>query len=205
MPNFSNNVLWILVLVTILIFALICLIARVIRDKMLDKILDLLNNRHFAEFDDFMERKTVKLFFDPFNIDYIKLNSYFLRNDDKKIDEIFRRLDEVRISSHQRDEVELEAFNYYLSKNNIERIDHYYNKIQSSKSNKLKKQIDRLYSIYVKKEAKYLNELIEETNKMDDKYKSANELLIAAIYGNIGNKKEQKTYERLAEFHLRRS
>ena len=205
MPNFSNNVLWILVLVTILIFALICLIARVIRDKMLDKILDLLNNRHFAEFDDFMERKTVKLFFDPFNIDYIKLNSYFLRNDDKKIDEIFRRLDEVRISSHQRDEVELEAFNYYLSKNNIERIDHYYNKIQSSKSNKLKKQIDRLYSIYVKKEAKYLNELIEETNKMDDKYKSANELLIAAIYGNIGNKKEQKTYERLAEFHLRQS
>ena len=71
-----------------------------------------------------------------------------------------------------------------------------------SSSNKMKKEVHRLYDIYVEKGSKYLDELIEETAALDERYKSSNELLISAIYGNLKNTEKEREYRELAERHL---
>ena len=47
-----------------------------------------------------------------------------------------------------------------------------------------------------------MDELIEETAALDERYKSSNELLISAIYGNLKNTEKEREYRELAERHL---
>ena len=188
---------------TILVFLLITVVSKVIREIELNQMLDLLNAKKYDEFDKLVESKLVKVVFDPFNIDYIKLNSYMLRNDESLIDKGFKRFDEVRLNKRQKDDVEMKAFSYYLSKGNNLKATEYYNRINDSQTNKMKKEVDRLYSIYIKKESRYLEELLREVEQIDEKYRSADELLIAAIYSNLGDKKKEKEYRDLAESHMK--
>ena len=97
----------------------------------------------------------------------------------------------------------MKAFSYYLSKGNNLKATEYYNRINDSQTNKMKKEVDRLYSIYIKKESRYLEELLREVEQIDEKYRSADELLIAAIYSNLGDKKKEKEYRDLAESHMK--
>lgn len=201
--NIQSSTAIIVIGATILVFLLITVVAKVIREIKLNQMLDLLNAKKYDEFDKLVENKLVKVVFDPFNIDYIKLNSYMLRNDESLIDKGFKRFDEVRLNKRQKDDVEMKAFSYYLSKGNNLKATEYYNRINDSQTNKMKKEVDRLYSIYIKKESRYLEELLKEVEQIDEKYRSADELLIAAIYSNLGDKKKEKEYRDLAESHMK--
>lgn len=201
--NIQSSTAIIVIGATILVFLLITVVSKVIREIELNQMLDLLNAKKYDEFDKLVESKLVKVVFDPFNIDYIKLNSYMLRNDESLIDKGFKRFDEVRLNKRQKDDVEMKAFSYYLSKGNNLKATEYYNRINDSQTNKMKKEVDRLYSIYIKKESRYLEELLREVEQIDEKYRSADELLIAAIYSNLGDKKKEKEYRDLAESHMK--
>lgn len=201
--NIQSSTAIIVIGATILVFLLITVVAKVIREIKLNQMLDLLNAKKYDEFDKLVENKLVKVVFDPFNIDYIKLNSYMLRNDESLIDKGFKRFDKVRLNKRQKDDVEMKAFSYYLSKGNNLKATEYYNRINDSQTNKMKKEVDRLYSIYIKKESRYLEELLREVEQIDEKYRSADELLIAAIYSNLGDKKKEKEYRDLAESHMK--
>lgn len=161
----------------------------------------LLNDKRFSEFDQMMEKKIIKIVFNPFNIDFIKLNSYLIRKDTNKIDNAFSHFDSVRLSSKQRDEVDLKAFNYYLC-NDEKKAKKYYQNIQKSKTNPMKQDVERLYDIYIRKSDRYLQTLLKETETLEDQYKSANELLISEIYKNLGDINKQLEYKELAEKHL---
>ena len=201
--NIQSSTAIIVIGATILVFLLITVVSKVIREIELNQMLDLLNAKKYDEFDKLVESKLVKVVFDPFNIDYIKLNSYMLRNDESLIDKGFKRFDEVRLNKRQKDDVEMKAFSYYLSKGNNLKATEYYNRINDSQTNKMKKEVDRLYSIYIKKESRYLEELLREVEQIDEKYRSADELLIAAMYSNLGDKKKEKEYRDLAESHMK--
>ena len=116
--NIQSSTAIIVIGATILVFLLITVVSKVIREIELNQMLDLLNAKKYDEFDKLVESKLVKVVFDPFNIDYIKLNSYMLRNDESLIDKGFKRFDEVRLNKRQKDDVEMKAFSYYLSKGN---------------------------------------------------------------------------------------
>ncbi|WP_279138726.1 hypothetical protein [Faecalicoccus pleomorphus] len=167
----------------------------------LNQMIILLQNHRFSEFDQMMEKKIIKIVFNPFNIDFIKLNSYLIRDDSKRIDDAFANFDSVRLSSKQRDEIDLKAFNYYLFIDE-KKAKKYYQNIENSKTNKMKKDVERLYDIYILKSSRYLQTLLDETEKLEDKYKSANELLISEIYKNLGDTDKHKMYKELAERHL---
>ncbi len=198
-----DNKFLILVVASLLIYAVIVVISMVVRNKKLDQMVALLNEKRFDEFDKLVDSKIVKWVFDPFNIDYVKLNSYMIRGNKKLIDKQFEVFENKRIKKHQRDDVDLKAFNYYLQEGESKKTKKYYDRIQASSSNEMKKYVDRLYSVYELKESKYLNELLDEIETLEDKYKSADELLVSAIYGNMGNKKKEKEYRELAESHLK--
>lgn len=201
LSDFNNNHFITLILICFGTYVLIMIISKSIRDYKLNQMIALLHEHKFSEFDQLMEKKIVKIVFNSFNIDFIKLNSYLIRKDSKKIDHAFSDFDSVRLSSKQRDEVDLKAFNYYLF-NDEQKTKKYYQNIKNSKTNMMKKDVERLYDVYILKSDRYLQDLLDETEILEDKYKSANELLISEIYKNLGNFNKQNLYKELAEKHL---
>ena len=202
MTGFQSNLMLYIVIGCLIVCIGINIIVKVIRNRKLHQMVLLLNAKKFKEFDRLLESKLVKLIFDPFNIDYIRLNGYLYKQNKKEIDKAFSSFDHVRLTAKQKDDIDLKAFNYYLSENDIPKIEKYYHNIIHSESNKMKKEVKRLYDIYVNKGSKYLDELMAETNTLRGKYKASNELLISAIYANLGNKNKEKEYRNLAETHL---
>lgn len=199
--NFQSNYFMRLILICFGIYVLIIVVSKSIMNHKLNQMIILLQNHRFSEFDQMMEKKIIKIVFNPFNIDFIKLNSYLIRDDAKRIDDAFANFDSVRLSSKQRDEIDLKAFNYYLFIDE-KKAKKYYQNIENSKTNKMKKDVERLYDIYILKSSRYLQTLLDETEKLEDKYKSANELLISEIYKNLGDTDKHKMYKELAERHL---
>lgn len=199
--NFQSNYFMTLILICFGIYVLIIVVSKSIMNHKLNQMIILLQNHRFSEFDQMMEKKIIKIVFNPFNIDFIKLNSYLIRDDSKRIDDAFANFDSVRLSSKQRDEIDLKAFNYYLFIDE-KKAKKYYQNIENSKTNKMKKDVERLYDIYILKSFRYLQTLLDETEKLEDKYKSANELLISEIYKNLGDTDKHKMYKELAERHL---
>lgn len=199
--NFQSNYFMRLILICFGIYVLIIVVSKSIMNHKLNQMIILLQNHRFSEFDQMMEKKIIKIVFNPFNIDFIKLNSYLIRDDSKRIDDAFANFDSVRLSSKQRDEIDLKAFNYYLFIDE-KKAKKYYQNIENSKTNKMKKDVERLYDIYILKSSRYLQTLLDETEKLEDKYKSANELLISEIYKNLGDTDKHKMYKELAERHL---
>lgn len=199
--SFQSNFLIILILISFAIYIVLLIISKCIMNYKLNQMVTLLNDKRFSEFDQMMEKKIIKIVFNPFNIDFIKLNSYLIRKDTNKIDNAFSHFDSVRLSSKQRDEVDLKAFNYYLC-NDEKKAKKYYQNIQKSKTNPMKQDVERLYDIYIRKSDRYLQTLLKETETLEDQYKSANELLISEIYKNLGDINKQLEYKELAEKHL---
>lgn len=199
--NFQSNYFMTLILICFGIYVLIIVVSKSIMNHKLNQMIILLQNHRFSEFDQMMEKKIIKIVFNPFNIDFIKLNSYLIRDDSKRIDDAFANFDSVRLSSKQRDEIDLKAFNYYLFIDE-KKAKKYYQNIENSKTNKMKKDVERLYDIYILKSSRYLQTLLDETEKLEDKYKSVNELLISEIYKNLGDTDKHKMYKELAERHL---
>lgn len=199
--SFQSNFLIILILISFGIYIVLLIISKCIMNYKLNQMVTLLNDKRFSEFDQMMEKKIIKIVFNPFNIDFIKLNSYLIRKDTNKIDNAFSHFDSVRLSSKQRDEVDLKAFNYYLC-NDEKKAKKYYQNIQKSKTNPIKQDVERLYDIYIRKSDRYLQTLLKETETLEDQYKSANELLISEIYKNLGDINKQLEYKELAEKHL---
>lgn len=199
--NFQSNYFMRLILICFGIYVLIIVVSKSIMNHKLNQMIILLQNHRFSEFDQMIEKKIIKIVFNPFNIDFIKLNSYLIRDDSKRIDDAFANFDSVRLSSKQRDEIDLKAFNYYLFIDE-KKAKKYYQNIENSKTNKMKKDVERLYDIYILKSSRYLQTLLDETEKLEDKYKSANELLISEIYKNLGDTDKHKMYKELAERHL---
>ncbi len=192
----------IVIAVSILIVLGVTAISKAVQNFKLNQMIYLLNEKNFDAFDKVIDSRLVRLVFAPFNINYIKLNSFLVRNDKSKINEMFDAFESVHLNHKQRDEIDLKAFNYYLSVNDTSRCKKYLDMINYSKTNKMKKEANRLYSVYVEKDSKYLTELLEETKTVQDKYKGANELLISVIYGNLGNKQKEEEYLQMAENHL---
>lgn len=195
---------FVLLITSFIFFGVLTVATKIIRNQKLDKMLRLLSNKKFEEFDQLVERRLVRIVFDPFNLDYIKLNRYFLTQEKPEINKLFLKFEKTRLNYRQKDEIDLKAFNYYLSENDRIKTKKYYERIIHSDTNKMKKEVERLYNIYIEKGTKYLDDLLNETESLEDKYKSANELLISAIYRNIGNKEKEKEYQILAKKHLTR-
>lgn len=200
--NFQSDILFLLITGSFVVWLILAGTAKIIQNKKLNEMVALLNEKNFDEFDRLIDSRLVKLVFDPFNVDYIKLNGCIYKQDKKAIDNAFLRFDQVKLTALQRDDIDLKAFNYYLSEGNVAKVHKYYKNIKDSSSNKMKKEVHRLYDIYIEKGSKYLDELIEETAALDERYKSSNELLISAIYGNLKNTEKEREYRELAERHL---
>ena len=87
--NFQSDILFLLITGSFVVWLIIAGTAKIIQNKKLNEMVALLNEKNFDEFDRLMDSRLVKLVFDPFNVDYIKLNGCIYKQDKKAIDNAF--------------------------------------------------------------------------------------------------------------------
>ena len=68
---------------------------------------------------------------------------------------------------------------------------------------KMKQEAECIYDVYALKGYKYLDFLLEETEKLDDIYKGVNEFLISMMYKNKGDDTLSQKYNELSKKHMK--
>ena len=78
----------------------------------------------------------------------------------------------------------------------------YLDLINELPNDRMKAEANRVYNIYILKNDKYLKELLEELENMEDRQKGVNEYLISIIYKNKHDLENAKKYEELSKKHF---
>lgn len=148
-----------------------------------------------------LNNKIVRFVFLPFNVEYCRLNEALLANNKKMINKQFDILLEMKLNEHQKEDVYLNGFNYYLSEEDNKKIQKFYKLSRSLKNEDLKKSISISYNIFVEKGYDYLDEILQTYEQCEEKEKYINEYLLSVMYRNKGDCEKAKHFETLAKTH----
>lgn len=170
--------------------------ARTVVEK---NLMGLIINGRFAEFDSYIETKEVKKSIPSFNIEYIKMSAAIMQNDSKKIEKSLEKLKGMKMKEVQKSEVYLNGFNYYIDKNDAKRASEYKDLLLGSTKEESKiKYVNCLYDVKINKSSKYLEEMLNEIEN-EDNVAPTSHLLIAEMYKNIEDTKNEKKYRNMYE------
>ena len=109
-----------LVVLVILIVLLLAaeVMIKLLAKKYMDQMAECLYKKDLAAFDALTGKKLVQLTVPPFNFHYMRLQRYYMVNDEKNIEKIFEMFDQVKLNGQQKTEVLVNGFQYYLNKKN---------------------------------------------------------------------------------------
>ena len=77
------------------------------------RLQQLMAAKQWDEFDRLLDGKLTSMLYPRYNRDYLRLNSYLLREDHKRADEMFDLLLGLNLPKMQRVDLVIKAFNYY--------------------------------------------------------------------------------------------
>ncbi|MDF9825879.1 hypothetical protein M2475_002260 [Breznakia sp. PF5-3] len=190
----------ILTVITVGGFSLFTYIFKKLRFK---KILTLLQQQQYDEFDKIVDSWSSRYLFPHFNIEYLKLNSYILRGDESKIDKSFDTLFTIKMTMPQKQDVYMKAFNYYVGLENKHKTKELIEVIEGFDNEEMKKEARTIYDVFILKRSNYIEEMEANLKDQDDAEKGITEYLLSVQYENKGNRKKAEEYLELSKSHLR--
>ena len=179
-----------IVIIFIFIAIIIAIAFNLKKRSLYNQLVEYAASKHFKEFDELIDTKMSRFLFNPFSIDYLKLNKEILANDTKAIDKMFTSITGHRLNLKQKQEIYSKGFNYYIGIENYAKAKEFLDLVHTLNNAQMDREMDRIYDIYALKGYKYLDEILEETSEMPDTYKGVNEFLISLMYENKGDKKK---------------
>ena len=75
-----------LILVIVILTIISIVLPNYMRKKYQDQFIKLFSQQKFDELEQLLNKKSVRYFFMPFNIEYMRLNMAFVKGDEKEID-----------------------------------------------------------------------------------------------------------------------
>ncbi|MBR4462725.1 MAG: hypothetical protein IKS51_09120 [Erysipelotrichaceae bacterium] len=170
---------------------------RAFKNAVSNKLTRLLLNGEYEAFDKLADRFYTKYLVAPFNLDYIKMNSYLSRGDDRKVKEIFDHFENCRLNKAQRFAVYSNAFYYYLTLEDTQKCKKYYKLLkENADASQDTTMIDWLNDAYVENGTKYLDEILSRYENARDSVKPQLDALLARNYENKGDKKNANIYNK---------
>lgn len=167
----------------------------------LNKVSILFTKKDFKAIDALLDRKFVKFIFEPYNIEYLKLNEAMLSGSKKHINQQFEILSKMKLKEKQKEDVYLNAFNYYLSEEDDKNANKYYRLIKTLKNENLIKNVEISYDVFVNEGYKYIDDVLKEYSICPESEKFINEYLLSIMYKNKGDKQKFEYYDKLANEH----
>lgn len=190
-------------ILAIIITVGIQIIFRLLSNKEFNHIVEMLDIGEYEELDKRLNSFYYKLIFQPFNLEYMKLNSYILQNDDNKVHEQFVNFTKYRLNEAQKSEVFAKVCSYFVTNGNKEYAKEALDKIDTLKDEKIKSSSHMVYDTYINKGSKYLDDALKAIEETDGANRAMMQLLIAQMYKNKGDMAKAKEYESLGKDTLK--
>ena len=195
--------IWVMLLIVILLITVAYSLYRSsLTKKYTNQLGELLVNKDFKTFDSMVNDPKVKKAVYPFNLDYMKLNSYMLRGDRRKIDAGFETFQKVNLNRKQKETIAVEGFTYYMGIRDKEKAKYFLDLMNQSSTNKaILDTSNEYYGIVYEGKTDKLEEMLLETEALPEEEKSFNEYLISVMYRTLGDKKKAEEYEKRYKSH----
>lgn len=187
----------ILVVIAMIVEGIYQLNRRYKRGLIQNKLMQLLMNGSFKEFEEYADSFEVKTNVKPFNLEYIKMNAAIMQSDSNKLEKSFNKLLNMKMNDEQREEVYLNCFNHYIDKNDSKKARQFKELlIKNSRNSSLKTYVQRVYDVKIEHSFKYLDEMLNELSNKDIN-KATHYLLIAEMYKNKNDNEKAAEYYNL--------
>ena len=173
----------------------------VMRNKYSRDLSSALIDGNYEEFDKLTENRLVRFVVPLYNLDCMKLNRYQMVGDMDGINDMFKLFKSRNLSFQQKQEIYPMAFNHYLIQGNREECEYYKKELDRVGEDELKNTIQLEYDIFIDKKTDMLEDLLQETEELEEKDRGLNEFLIAQVYRNLGLKEEAEKYADLSQSH----
>ncbi|HPW53919.1 MAG TPA: hypothetical protein PK631_06050 [Erysipelotrichaceae bacterium] len=191
-----------IMIVMIVLSIVITIITKYITVKLERQLIDRIVKKDYQGFDELIKSKKVRYLIKPFNVDFMKLNVAILKEDKKQTDEMFDYFDTVKPSRLQKEAVYTKGFYYYLTNERYDKVEKYYNLLQTVQTKKPNFEVERAYDVFVKNGHQYLEQTLEELKAAEDFAKPVLEGLIARMYENKKDSRMAKKYADQAMRHM---
>lgn len=191
-----------LILVIVILTIISIVLPNYMRKKYQDQFIKLFSQQKFDELEQLLNKKSVRYFFMPFNIEYMRLNMAFVKGDEKEIDKQFEVFDRISMNTKQKEDFFVKQFNYYIMMEQFDKVQKPYEAIQSLKNEQIKKAADITYDIFVKKGYQYLEEIESEFENCPEQMKGYNAYLISLMYENKKDENNAEKYKQLAKDYI---
>ncbi|WP_020223433.1 hypothetical protein [Holdemania massiliensis] len=195
-----------LIIISIILglFVLSIVIPKRMRSQLAEQLSSALLKRDFIQFDQLIEKRVVRFVFDPFNVDFMKLNAALVKGDPIEIDQRFAGFDQCRLSDKQKEAVYYNAFYYYVSRKDKARVKQYGNQLLNLSicTEKLKAEIKKYYAVMIDHAYADLKQDLDLLDQLTGEEKAKAEFLISKMYENQGNERKAKEYLNRSLTHL---
>ena len=155
-------------------------------------------------FDRLIEKRSVQFVFDPFNIDFMKLNAALVKQDPAEIDRRFADFDQCRLNDKQKEAVYYNAFYYYVARSDIAKVRLYGNRLLNlaTCSEALKAETQKYYAVMIDHSYADLDEDLAKLDQLEGEEKAKAEFLISKMFENKGDSQQAKLYLDRSLTHL---
>ena len=198
----KDNWMLIAVIALSVVSVAISFIERKKRKDLMNELADLMMAGKFDEFDEKANSKKARRLIQPFNLDFMKLNSAVMNGDRKAADACFERFENVRLNVEQKSAVYMRGFYFYLAAEELKKAEEYYKKIGENRKEDQNDEINRLYDTYVLGGIKYLKKTEDEWENASENNKPALEALLVKMYENKGDTKQIEKFTELLKSHF---
>ena len=146
-----------IIVICILVALTLLMLENVFRKKQEEKIIHLMINKDYSLVEQEAESILSRVLIRNYQRNYLLLNSYLMSGDVKKAKDKFELLMLIRKSPIQTKDLYLKAFCFYLEEDPKE-CKKCIEKVQCIKEDKLAKNMQMVYDIYINNSQKYIKE-----------------------------------------------
>lgn len=177
-------------------------IVNTLKTTMYRKMVGYLENGDYTTFYNEIDKKSTKFLFPKSSILDLKLNAALVQKKKKESTQLLEEICAMPLTISQKETYYMKAFNFFVGINDEKNCKKYLNLINELSNDRIKYEANRVYNIFILKNDKYLKDLLDELETMEDREKGVNEYLISVIYKNKKDTENQKKYEDLSKKHF---
>jgi len=166
------------------------------------KLVTYLEHGEFETFHQKIDSKPMKLLFPKTSLLDLKFNAALVQQDKKAAIAYVEELCAMPLSPAQKESYYMKAFNFFVGLEDKGNAKKYIDLINQGTNERMKMEANRVYNIYILKNDKDLNALLEELDGMEDYQKGVNEYLISLIYKNKKDTVNAEKYAKLSQLHF---
>lgn len=177
-------------------------VVNTLKTTMYRKMVGYLENGDYSTFYNEIDKKSTKFLFPKSSILDLKLNAALVQKKKKESTQLLEEICAMPLTVSQKETYYMKAFNFFVGINDEKNCKKYLNLINELPNDRIKYEAERVYNIFILKNDKYLKDLLDELETMEDREKGVSEYLISVIYKNKKDTENQKKYEDLSKKHF---